>query len=338
MKRILAVYDVDPFYAERLAGYANRRESVPFAVIAFSSVERLMNYSKEHEVELLLINSEVDETELSLINTGQIITLNEGELRAGRSGEPTVYKYQSADNILREVMACYQVEADGEMVCADGRSCFMAGVYSPVSRCGKTSFSLAYAQMAARENRTLYVNLEDCSGFTGLLAREGDGGGLSDLLYYFKHYILDRIKLSSVTYSIGELDYIPPVRYPEDLCETNARELVRLLRHVSGIGNYQTMVVDLGVMGKLAADILSACDAVYMPTLEDAVSQAKIGEFEHYLELSGRDALKEKLQKLALPPLTILPGGGSWTEQLLWGELGDYTRTLLRGRPEGWRN
>jgi len=334
MKRILAVYDVDPFYAERFAEFANRRESIPFTVIAFSSVDRLRRYSEEHEIELLLINSEVGEAEFSQIYAGQIVTLNEGELKAGPS---TVYKYQSADNILREVMACYQVDAIPDPVCADGRSCNMTGIYSPVGRCGKTSFSLAYAQMAARDNRTLYVNLEDCSGFAGLLNRD-NGGGLSDLLYYFKHGILDRVKLSSVTYSIGELDYIPPVRYPEDLCETSAKELVKLLRHVSGIGNYRTLVVDLGPMGRQAAEFLTACDAVYMPVLEDVVSLAKIREFEQYLEQSGRDALKERLQKLALPPSVMSPGGGSWTEQLLWGELGDYTRHLLRGRPEGWRS
>ena len=337
MKRILAVYDTDPFYAVRFAEFANRKESVPFTVMAFSSVERLKLYCAESEVGLLLISSEVDHEELARISAGQIITLNEGGLRSAKDGLPQVYKYQSADNILREVMACYQVEAVADMICETGHSCVLTGVYSPVSRCGKTSFSLAYAQMAAREERTLYVNLEDCSGFAGLLPREGDAG-LSDLLYYFKHRMLDRVKLSSAVYSIGELDYVPPVRYPEDLLETNARELARLLRHVSGTGNYRFLIVDLGMMGKQAAELLTACDVVYMPVLEDGISQAKIREFEDYLEATGRDVLRERLLKLVLPPPAIPSGAGSWAEQLIWGELGDYARHLLRGRPDGWRN
>ena len=46
MKRILAVYDVDPFYAQRFAEVANQRENIPFTVMAFTSMDRLKNYVK----------------------------------------------------------------------------------------------------------------------------------------------------------------------------------------------------------------------------------------------------------------------------------------------------
>ena len=34
MKRIMAVYDVDPFYADRFAEFVNRKETVPFTAVA----------------------------------------------------------------------------------------------------------------------------------------------------------------------------------------------------------------------------------------------------------------------------------------------------------------
>ena len=43
--RIMAVYDVDPFYADRFADFVNQKEKVPFTVMAFTTLERLMPWS-----------------------------------------------------------------------------------------------------------------------------------------------------------------------------------------------------------------------------------------------------------------------------------------------------
>ena len=48
MGRVMAVYDVDPFYADRFADTVNQREKLPFTVMAFTTLERLKTYAKEH--------------------------------------------------------------------------------------------------------------------------------------------------------------------------------------------------------------------------------------------------------------------------------------------------
>ena len=48
MKKIMAVYDEDPFYAERLSDYINRKERGIFKAQAFTSKESLTEYSKGH--------------------------------------------------------------------------------------------------------------------------------------------------------------------------------------------------------------------------------------------------------------------------------------------------
>ena len=59
MKHILAVYDVDSVYAARLAEVVNRKEKIPFEVVAFSSMEKLRIFSAEHPVKLLLLGEGV---------------------------------------------------------------------------------------------------------------------------------------------------------------------------------------------------------------------------------------------------------------------------------------
>ena len=54
-------------------------------------------------------------------------------------------------------------------------------------------------------------------------------------------------------------------------------------------------------------------------------------EFETYLEKSGREGVLSLLEKLKLPAGARTLSGENYPEQLLWGELGDYARRLVRG-------
>ena len=58
MVKILAVYDADPAFGERLADYVNQKEKIPFTAMAFSSLDRLIEYGEEHPIEILLVDGE----------------------------------------------------------------------------------------------------------------------------------------------------------------------------------------------------------------------------------------------------------------------------------------
>lgn len=330
-KRVMAVYDVDPFYADRFAEFVNQREQIPFEVMAFTTLERLKNYAAEHPIELLLINSTVPAEEIERIDAMQVVVLADGEVMPVNGQYPSVYKYQSTDNIMREVMACYCAKPVEPSLAVIGNVGSIIGVYSPVNRCLKTSFALTMGQLLSRDTKVLYVNLEDCSGLSCLIGEEYRSD-LSDLLYYYGQGIYSWVKLSSVVYTWGDLDYIPPVRYPEDLCQVTAEEMADLLVRIARESTYEVIIVDLGQFGRKAVPVLEVCDTVYMPVKDDCVSVAKVEEFEEYLRRSGNETLKKRICRLKLPYHNSFGRKENYLEQLLWGELGDYTRQLLRGR------
>lgn len=76
-----------------------------------------------------------------------------------------MYKYQSGDCILQEVMACYCIAPPQPGLALMGKSGLVMGVYSPVGRCGKTSFALALAHMLGKSQAVLFISLEEYSGF-----------------------------------------------------------------------------------------------------------------------------------------------------------------------------
>ena len=81
--------------------------------------------------------------------------------------------------------------------------------------------------------------------------------------------------------------------------------------------------------------VLAGCDVIFMPVKEDSVSAAKLEEFDEYLQVSKREDLKDRIRRVKLPYHSSFGRKDTYMEQLLWGELGDYVRTLLKGIP--WR-
>ncbi len=106
-----------------------------------------------------------------------------------------------------------------------------------------------------------------------------------------------------------------------------------LVRRIARESPYETIILDLGQFGKKAAEVLDVCDIIYMPVMDDCVSASKIEEFEEYLTTSGQESVKKRIQKIKLPYHCNFGRRESYVEQLLWSELGDYTRQLLRKQP-----
>ena len=314
MKHILAVYDVDPVYAARFAEVVNQKEKIPFEVVAFSSIERLRAFAAEHPVKLLLLGEHVPAEEKESIRAEKVILLSDNGGKPVSPSVPCVYKYQSSDAIVREVMTWYG-ESPGELPEVSGRGLAkVLGVYSPVGRCLKTSFALTMGKLLAQEERVLYLNLEEFSGLS-VLMKEEYKSDLSDLLYFYNGGSYNSLRLSSVVHTMGELDYIPPVRYPEDLDQAGEEAIAGLIRAIAGESAYDTLVVD-------------------MPIREDPVSLAKLKELEQYFSQTGNGMLRERIKRLKLPYHGSF-GRGDYIDQLLWGELGDYVRQLLRGSSVG---
>ena len=327
--RIIAVYDADPFYGGRFADYVNQKEKAPFTVMAFSSLESLKRYGEEHTIEILLVDEEAREL-VKDVKAGQVMMLCEGELVEKDTGLPAIRKYQSGDCIMREVMASYCSRTVEPSLALLGNRAVVLGIYSPVNRCLKTSLALTMGQLLARNESVLYMNLEEYSGFSRLMGEEYKWD-LSDVLYMCRQGTYNWMKLKSMVCSWGTMDYIPPVRYAEDLSQVSPEDMASLIGRIARESGYDKVIVDVGQMGRGARSVLAVCDAAYMPVREDCVSAAKVEEFEEYLEEADEGSVKDRIQKLRLPGIKRVSRRGSYMEQLLWSELGDYVRQMLSG-------
>ena len=307
MIKVMVVYDEDPLYAGRLAEYVNQKETFPFQAMAFSDLEKLKAYGRDHEIAILLVGERVRE-EAKEIKAGLKMLLCDGEFVSQE--EASVYKFQSGDCILQEVMACYCTVPPEPGLALIGKRALIMGVYSPIGRCGKTSFSLTLAHMLGKSQGVLFISLEEYSGFSKVVCG-GYEQDLSDVFYLYRQGDFNWLKLKSLILSHGNVDYIPPAAYGEDLDQAQPEEIAGLLKQIGTESGYERIVVDMGHMGKGALELFAACDVVYMPVLDDPVSTAKLEDFETYLKEAGHKGMEEKIQKLHLPEIkTALRRGG----------------------------
>lgn len=328
MVKIMAVYDEDALYARRLAEYVNRRETIPFTAMAFSNLERLKEYGDSHEIEILLVGETV-KAAADEVKAGLKMVLCGGEFSIGKE-EPSIYRFQSGEGILREIMTCYCTAPPEPALALSGMGAQILGVYSPVNRCGKTAFALTLAQVLSRTESVLFISLEEFAGFEALLG-EDVKQDFSDVLYLCRQGSFNWMKLRAMVCSVGQVDMIPPAAYGEDLDQMEPEELALLLRRIARESGYRRLVVDMGHMGRGSAALLDCCDGVYLPVLEDPVSRAKLQAFDRYLSAAGAVSLKEKICRLRFPKTRPLSSMENCMDQLLWGEMGDFVRALLEG-------
>jgi hypothetical protein len=98
--------------------------------------------------------------------------------------------------------------------------------------------------------------------------------------------------------------------------------------------SYEVVILDIGSETEEVFQLLDRCRRIYMPVLSDRISQCKLAQFENLIRIWDFSQLLPKITKVKLPFHAESGPGENYVEQLVWGELGDYVRELLRKERE----
>ena len=304
----------------------------PFEVQAFTNVESLIRYGKNHPMEILLISARAVCNEIKELPINKIVILSEGESLESLNLEeyPSVYKYQSSDRLVAEVMEYYAASGQTARILPDfHHRTRLIGVYSPISRCRKTSFALTLGEVLAETKHILYLNMEAFSGFEKLMGTSSRLD-LSDVFYFYRQHDGNLIyRWPSIVQTFHNLVYVPPVTVPSDLEEIEMEEWAGLLKEITTTMEYDGIVLDIGSEMRNVPELLGLCDRIYMPVRDDLFSSAKLAQFDSFLERTQDQRLQEKITRVHPPAQVLLREGRDLVQQLVWGEMGNFVRMLL---------
>lgn len=326
-KNVIAVCDTDAEYACNLAEYLNKKKKLPFQAEAFTDVKKLCKYAGESPPEILLISESDVDSHVENLNNENMILLSKEREKEGEDHK-CVYKYQSADSIINEVMEYYTKMPSAAVLTMPVRKMAVIGVYSPVGRCGKTSFALTAGQILAENKSVLYVNMEEYSGFEQIFGEEYERD-LSDLLYAIRCKNINPLwNMESMTAHAGKLEYLPPAASAEDIRDVQFGEWMQLFQMIRSKGKYDVLILDIGSSVDNLFGILDFCSRVYMPVLEDWISKCKMEQFWDLMNRwRGED--EHKIREVRLPGVFPDTAKENFPEALLWSKWGVQVRKVL---------
>lgn len=318
--KVLAICDTEKQYAIKLMEAFCGKKNFGFQVHVFSEVRELEQFAERMQIEILLISGSSMSENVSRFNIGKILLLSDGEIYEEFSDYETIYKYQSADHIMKEVLCHYAEYARPVTGMYYGKKDFeVHGVYSPVGRCGKSVLAESLANHFGKSRKTLLLDLQSFSAREEQLGEE-ELWDLADIIYFLRQGKKTFLyKLSSIVRNRRTFDYILPMKAPADLRSVTLAEWTELLEKLATDSDYHVVIIDFGndVCGLL--QLLSQCTKVYTPVLPDGESKRKMENFEWILRDENFEKVIESIHKINLPTgfdkLNVRTFMEEWTER-----------------------
>ena len=214
----------------------------------------------------------------------------------------SIYKYQSAEYIMKEVL-CYCAEYARPMTgMYHGKKEFeVHGVYSPIGRCGKSVLAESLAGAFGKKKKTLLLDLQSYSARREQLGQE-ELWDLADMIYFLRQGKQTFLyKLGSIVRNQGAFDYILPMKAPADIRSVTLAEWSELLEKLATDSDYQVVVIDFGNEVCGLFQLLEQCTRIYMPMISDTECQRKLENFEWILRDENFENLIQNIQKIYLP-------------------------------------
>ena len=324
--RRICICDSEVSYGEHLMEYLRGEGRLPCEVYLYTSRESFLRMETPATARLLVIAESQYSAEIESAGFTDILMLNESSVYVEKP--ENMSKYQSVDRIcsrIREICAGQGEETSPGV--RHGRPMKLIGVYTPVTRCLQTTFSICLGQLLAKSAPALYLNFEAYSGLEIMLDRTFRGS-VSDLLY-FNDCAREKLagQLRFMTEKMGELDFLPPMESFLQLRAIRAEQWIGLFRTIEKVTDYEYCILDLSEHMDGVLEVLRQCDYVFTITREDGFAAAKMAQYEALLKSTQYEDIFMKTRRCRLPVFRELPGNLS---MLTHGELALSVGGILR--------
>ena len=298
----LVICDQEEGYAEAFASFLMKKTELAFQVQVCSRLAQVEAIQQENPIDILLIGSNYPEEEWRRIQEGHVFILTESGKKTESSSGIAVYRYQSAEAILSEIICRYSEKEEKEELffrSVKSEDMRIIGIFSPIHRIGKTSYGMELGQQMAVSNNALYLNMEIYGGIGGHFPK--DGNTLEDALYYSRQESKNLgMILTTLVSHLGQLDYLLPVRVSEDIKSVEPEDWFEMIRQIAEQSIYDVLILDIDEGLKDVYGILRMCTEIHVPVAEDASAKAKLLQFEEELHLLGYDDVRRKIVKKEL--------------------------------------
>lgn len=330
----LAICDGDAVYCHRLDEYLHGNLKLSFEIFSFTDISILMDFCRNEEVSLLIISERMFgnlEKDMRSTLSKNVLVLDEGIGARDQNGEDScddtkiehISKYQEASRIVDGIInLCASSPEDFKAVAAgtEASNANVIGFYTPISRCGQTTFARAMAKKFAEKGKTIFLSFESFSSLPHLLGIQ-KGEDITDIMYYTE---CERDKLGifleKVKCSKEGVDYIMPARTAAQLRDISFDKLCNLVEILTKEAGYEYVVMDLTDYPDGFLDICLLCRRIFTVVRDNPWDAYRQKVFEEVLIGSGYEEIKSKMTKVKLPDIRDKKVFNAFVNQILSGD------------------
>lgn len=322
VRRHIAVCDHEILYACHLIEYLVQHEHVLTELRAYSSRDSLLRDGRSTETALLII-SESDYRAEEMDGRFENILILKESGQTGCEGHLCISKYSPMEIIVGRIRElCPELEEGSDLFTAVGQTRII-GAYTPIGRCLQTTFCLALGQLLGRTAKTLYLNLEACSGIGEILG-ETAGESLRDLIYFTDCAGTKAGgRIVSMASRIGTLEMLPPASSLIEMQAVSSAQWQGLMEAIAENTEYEELIIDFSDSVNGLFGLLEQCDVIFTIRRTDAVSRAKQKQYDETVMRMDTEDIFRRSVSLTLPDFPDLPEN---PEQLPDCSLTDYLR------------
>lgn len=284
-------------YAVQLMEFMKEKKEFPFMVSAFSDTESAKNYIGKEDVEVLLYSGDYEEESLEQIPSKLQIMLRERGSGACvlEEGKYSVFKYQSAERILKEIINIFE-QKNGIMLKEEGgHEETVIVVYSAAD--GGLSAHLAKTLLYdySKTKRTLFLSFAPFIDGE-ILDVQTNEKGISDLIYYGKQWDTESLKkIKLLIHSTDSFDYIVGVNHWSDISEFTEEEAEHVINEIKSGLSYDAVIIDSGLLSNLSSALFRMASVIYEVISKKDTHREKSREFHRQLAFKEGDAICKKI-------------------------------------------
>ena len=328
-KNIIAVCDSDTDYACNFTEYLNNKKKLPFRAEAFTDVEKFYESVGNQPPPILLIAEKDMDDRIQQMEKENIVVLAD-EKEEQSSPYKCIYKYQSAESVIKEVMEYYTAKSLMPFYSDEGKGVEIVGVYSPSEICANCLFAMTAAQIMGEEKRVLYISMETFAELEVFLSQKCDRN-LTDFFFDLKcgkENLWQEIE--EMIQQLGDVEYLPPVESPEDIKSIPFSHWSRLFEMIEKSRRYNTLVLNISSAVDQLFSVLNLCSRIYIPVKPGFIADCKLSQFQTLLKSWGVIE-EDRIKTVFLSEKVRETEGIHSMQELKMGPWGIFVRKVLEG-------
>lgn len=328
-KRVFAILEPEEEYARLLLDFIKEKKDFLFETRVFTKPDALLSYMKEKPVDILLASKTSNYGEAAKKAAFTILLAEEQYV--GELSHPMIYKFQSAEHILREVFDIYLAHhGDSELryLPKEGHKNKKYVFFSPYGGVGKTTAAITSGFVLSEKNSVLVINLEmfSKSYFWENIPGEETVHGVSEILYYMAQSHCDlEMKIKSMVISIGNVDYLSGVSNLWDLQNMQEGDMYQLLYALEKYTGYDVIIFDVSFLSKGVSVLFEECTNVIIPSFDERHTNI---QWQKSFTKREQEILNKKTKTILLPKIEYMKELTDF-QYLAQGAYGEEIRKIL---------